>query len=686
MKQLHTLLFLILACFELTSQSVSSTEAQTMAKRFFQSKGKNFSEIAYVFCNGQDTLLYVCNAENGYVVISGDKRTTPVLAFSDQQPYHREDVIAPVTMWLSNYVQQILDVKKNHLPINSHFSEWEQHLAGQTFPITRSIEPLTKSQWGQEDFYNFYCPRDHDGPNNRVVTGCVATAMAQLIYYFRFPDTGIGSYSYLDSTYGVQFADYGHTTYNYAAMCDKPTSINDAISTLMYHCGVGVDMVYGPDGSGMYNHSAANVLKTYFKYSPQTQYVFRDSTNANWDSLIIRHLDQKIPLYYAGWSVPNINGHGFICDGYQMTGDQYFYHFNFGWNGSYNDYFYTNALNLIGTNFNLSQELIINAYPDTTLYTYPTPQPLKGCDTLTALSGSLTNVSFADEHAPYDMDYKWIIHPDVEQLNSISLSIQYNLSESDTLRISSNNSSLSTYTLTNNSNTLNLDWNCTEITIWIKTGDTLCGTGIRGNYNTSLNYYCNEYDSHSGTSGSISDGSGDNSYLPFTNCHYNIVLPKKQTIFLHFNKFDLEDGHDYLYVYQNSYSNDNLLMALTGSKPDTTIRIDEIRRIFFLFETDAHNNADGFEFDYHASENGITLFDSNSELVVFPNPATDKINISYPESIEQIEVRDMLGRLIQHESVQGEQVELNIENLSSGLYLLKINTKGNTISKKFIKK
>lgn len=118
----------------------------------------------------------------------------------------------------------------------------------------------------------------------------------------------------------------------------------------------------------MYNHKAAYSLRTYFKYSPQTQYVFRDSTSLDWDSLIIAHLDRRMPLYYAGWSVPNDQGHAFVCDGYQGTD---YFHFNFGWSGSFDGYFYIDNLTPGGNNFNLAQELIINCYPDTVNYTYP---------------------------------------------------------------------------------------------------------------------------------------------------------------------------------------------------------------------------------------------------------------------------------------------------------------------------
>ena len=257
------------------AQSVSQEEAARAANRFFEAQGKTLERCAKVIQNGQDPLLYIFNAENGFVVVAGDKSAPPVLSFSDQQLYNDSDVIPPFEMWINHYADQIKEIKKQQIVQPQYVGQWEDIMSGA--PIFRSgdeVEPLMLSKWDQGEYYNYYCPRDAAGDNGRVVTGCVATAMAQLIYYYRFPETGIGSYSYTDENYGVQSVDYGNATYNYNAMCDVPTSINTEISKLIYHFGVGVDMHYGPDGSGMFNHSAAKVLRTYFKYSPETEYLY----------------------------------------------------------------------------------------------------------------------------------------------------------------------------------------------------------------------------------------------------------------------------------------------------------------------------------------------------------------------------------------------------------------------------
>ena len=417
------------------AQNVPFQDAQRAAEGLFASQQKRLSHCVDVAVSGNDTLYYVFNAENGFAVIAADRRVPPVLAFSDREPFRPGEVIPPVKMWLDHYRTQLAELKAQPAGLQAEHSAWAR-LARGSRPLRDGqhfVEPLVRSHWGQGKFYNYYCPQDFSGENNHVVTGCVATAMAQLIYYFRFPETGIGSYSYTDENYGVQSADYGATHYNYDAMCDEPTAINADICTLMHHCGVGVDMVYGPDGSGMYNHSAARVLRTFFKYNPATEYLFRDSTQLDWDSVIVWHLERRIPMYYAGWSNPNINGHGFLCDGYQIVDSAYYYHFNFGWDGSYDNYFYTDQLNLIGTHFNLAQELIVNCYPDTAQYTYPTPQPTTGVKTMTALAGSFTDGSAEPDHCHPAMDYLWHIVPDADTLESITLDIQYTLAEGDTL-------------------------------------------------------------------------------------------------------------------------------------------------------------------------------------------------------------------------------------------------------------
>ncbi len=665
------------------AQTVNMEEATAAAQRFFEQNGKTLTSCAKIIQDDQkEPLLYFFNAENGFVVISGDKSAPPVLSFSDHQLYNDSDVVPPFEMWINHYADQIREIKKQHIIQTQYVSQWEDILSGA--PAFRSgdeVEPLMLSKWDQGEYYNYYCPKDAAGDNGRVVTGCVATAMAQLIYYYRFPETGTGSYSYTDEHYGVQSADYGNATYNYNAMCDEPTSINTEIAKLIYHFGVGVDMHYGPDGSGMFNHSAARVLRTYFKYSPETEYLYRDSTDLNWDSVIVSHLNRRMPLYYAGWSVPNINGHGFICDGYKIVDSAYYFHFNFGWSGYMDSYYYTNSLIVGSYNFNLAQELIINAYPDTTQYTYPTPQPLTGSLTLTAMEGTFTDGSQTYEHCPAGMDFTWNIEPDVSNLTNVTLTLHYSLAEGDTLFVT--NPYVNTFEMrTADTGTVTIDWGTTDLTVNLMTHSS-ASEGFRAHYTAHRTEFCSGTRTFSSVTGHIEDGSGDNDYNNLTTCKFKIVLGPFSAIHVDINSIDLEEGKDFLYFYDNLMSEENHLLTLTGNLSNTGYTFDT-RRLLMVLETDETGTAGGFSLDYEGGQVGVDEL-SRQDVKLFPNPAQDQLQLSYSTPIQQVDIFNAEGELIFSETPDNEEASLQISQFPAGIYIVRITSGDQIITRKFVK-
>lgn len=682
MKKITFLLCLIVISFSSFAQQISKTEAETVAKSFFLSQNKNFSRCAKTIENELGTLLYIFNAENAFVVISGDKNTQPVLAFVDNQIFNESDVVPPFQMWLDNYAEQVASVKRLAVLQEQFVNQWDNLLQGASFKNNAEILPLMISQWDQDTYYNYYCPKDASGPNGRVVTGCVATAMAQLIYYFRFPDTGVGEYSYVDENYGEQYANYGETHYNYNAMCDKPTTINTEISKLIYHCGVGVDMVYGPSGSGMYNHSAAKVLRTYFKFSPSTEYLFRDSTNLDWDSVIVSHLSKQIPMYYAGWSLPNINGHGFICDGYKMVDSSYYYHFNFGWSGYMDGYFYTNALNVNNSHFNLAQELIVNAYPDTINYEYPPAEPVSGSMTLTSVEGTFTDGSLSLSNYAKNRNFTWNIAPDVSNLDSITLHIDYSLAQGDTIIISDSYANV-LKSITADTNSLTIVCQTENMSVEFISDDTLESLGFRATYTANQKIFCSGSKTFTSAQGHIEDGSGTYDYNNLSNCKFTIILPAYTAITVHINSVDLEENRDYLRFYKNtSISPNNLLLELTGQLYDTTIVFDT-KRVNIILETDETNTADGFNLDYVGGYVGIADFDKT--ISAFPNPTLEILNINSASSIEKVEIFDMEGKLVYSDTPQKNDFLINLNNYPSGVYTLKLYSDKQFSIKKIVK-
>ena len=687
MKKFYAFFAAVLCFTAAYAQTVPQDEAAEYAARYFRSVGKTPARAARPELRDGDTLYYVFTAIDGSsAVVSADRRTQPLLAFTDGQPLTGPDVAPPAQMWLTHYADQLAELRRLPFRAEDAHPAWERSRCGELRPEA-AIAPFLRSNWGQGSQYNYYCPKDIKGEGGRAVTGCVATAMAQLMYHFRFPETGIGSYYYIDEHYGVQSADYGSTTYDFSAMCDKATSVNTAISTLMYHCGVGVDMVYGPDGSGMYNHSAANVLKTYFKYSPDTRYEFRDSTTLDWDSLIVSHLERNIPLYYAGWSVPDINGHAFICDGYQRVESANYYHFNFGWDGSSNGYFYTNALNVGGSHFNLAQELIINAYPDTAQYEYPALQPLTGTTELTSRDGSF----LVRDSYPAGMDYTWVIRPEVENLNSIKLNLTAAIGEGDTLFVTTNSSSIFPMTFTaDTARSWNL--NCSEIAVRFVSGAVGAGHRVSVSYTSVTTVFCSDIPLTTAASGTITDGSGDFDYNPLTYCGFKIKVTGNPATKLTFHEFELEEGHDSLHIYRFQNLTSTYLMSLTGHIDAGTEMFFNTNKLLFIFESDEQNNAAGFTFDFEGvPEVGI----AETELLpvsVWPNPSSSMVYVEIGEggaaSFVTMQLCDVFGRKLSEKNVvnAGETVTFDLSDLAKGVYFLRIQTeKGQTVTRKIVR-
>ncbi len=280
-------------------------------------------------------LFYIFNSEDadGYVIIAADNIATPVLGYSYSGSLDVDHMPDNLLWWLSEYDREIKWALAQGIePTEDTKAEWEAlsntRKARQADVI---VAPLIKTEWSQENGYYNKCPYDSNAKTH-CLTGCVATAMAQIMKYWEHPTKGRGSHSYTHYTYGEQFADFGNTTYDWANMPNdlglfsSGTEI-DAIATLMYHCGVAVDMDYGVDASGAIDWKAENAFRSYFLYSDEARLCSKDQYSlSEWKSKLKTHLMIDRPIYYSGRGTSG--GHAFICDGYRS--DDYF-HFNWGW-------------------------------------------------------------------------------------------------------------------------------------------------------------------------------------------------------------------------------------------------------------------------------------------------------------------------------------------------------------------
>jgi hypothetical protein len=327
-----TFLFLfIVVCFFLQSQAgfVPEKKAQSVAQYFFS--GKIFLHPQYTVSGGKAEYVctenfsgmpayYVFNfSEGGFIIISASDRSYPVLGYSFEGSYRNDEKPANFAAWMQGYAQQIVFAEQQQLPADKKTSDaWTLWACNtmQSFPENEdAIEPLLSSSWDQGSHYNELCPSDPGGPSGHVYAGCVATAMAQVMYYWRYPLQGTGSHGYY-SEYGYLSADFGNTTYQWENMTNSISQTgNVSMATLLYHCGIAVNMTYSPSGSGANSWDAVQALKTYFNYSDEVTLLDKENyTEEEWASLLKDNLDQLHPLYYNGYGS---GGHAFNVDGYQ---------------------------------------------------------------------------------------------------------------------------------------------------------------------------------------------------------------------------------------------------------------------------------------------------------------------------------------------------------------------------------
>jgi hypothetical protein len=310
--------------------------------------------------------VYVFNFNGGSVFVSADDVARPILGFTDE-PFDLAIVPDGLAYYLRFYARQIEYAQMNNFePDMEVASEW-RHVAKDGFEndnrSTRGdIAPLISTNWNQDYPYNAYCPTGHGGPQGHAYAGCVATAMSMVMKKWNWPDHGQGTHSYTPDTYPTQTVDFENTYYDWNNMPNTCNTSNyQAVATLMYHCGVSVDMMYGGGSSGAYSQDVPGAIANYFRYTEQASRLERDLyTKTEWEEMLIRSLEYGFPLYYSGSDTDG--GHAFVCCGYRENDRKFF--FNWGWSGSLNNYFAIDALNTYNGHFNNGQAAIFDFLPN----------------------------------------------------------------------------------------------------------------------------------------------------------------------------------------------------------------------------------------------------------------------------------------------------------------------------------
>ena len=404
------LLFLIIHP-SVYGKPVGIVKAMDYATGFLKSNGMGTDPVQMVYSNqktlgksgnavGQSYYVFNIGSDGGFVIVAGDDCADAILGFSNEGSFSPRNIPENVHAWLCEYANQIEYLQ-------STMSMDELEILPTKSLVYTDVEPLIKSKWSQNYPYNRLLPNiypssfgydnDYKSPK-RLMTGCVATALAQIMNYYKYPASGKGSHSYNayykfneDGTYTrykymllgydkmvTYEANFGNTDYDWNHMkmsYSGNESIDDssvvAVATLMQHCGIAVDMIYGTfddGGSAAYVNFVPSAIKKYFKYDDGAKFIERKSmSNQEWLRIVYKELLERRPVFYAGYvdADAKVGGHAFICDGYLTDSlNQQFFHINWGWGGSFNGYFKLSAL--VPTkdyDYSYSQQAVIGFQP-----------------------------------------------------------------------------------------------------------------------------------------------------------------------------------------------------------------------------------------------------------------------------------------------------------------------------------
>lgn len=377
-------------------QTVSVADAKAKAAAFLNrsagAKGGTVTtdvQLAYTAQQGNETYYYVFNngsdGQGGFVIIGGDETARTILGYSDSGAFDPNNMPENMKWWLSQYEHQISAAIKS-----GGTTAAAKGGMGLTAINRADITPLCETTWDQVAPYNTAIPKifsEYDYTSvNAPATGCVATAMAQIMKKYNRPTTGTGSHTDPYTTNSVTFsANFGSTTYQWDKMTKSytgntysGTDAENAVATLMYHCGVAADMQYGligGKGSSASSFTAAQGMINYFNYDKGMSYEERAYySDDDWAEMIYGELAAGRPVLYSGRT--SDAGHAFVCDGYKYEDGNDLFDINWGWGGTGNGYFPlqgTNALKpgnsgtgggTAGAAYNLSQSAVIGIQPN----------------------------------------------------------------------------------------------------------------------------------------------------------------------------------------------------------------------------------------------------------------------------------------------------------------------------------
>lgn len=374
MKQLYSLLLFVACSLTAAAKPITLQQAAVKADRMVRQWNADAELVPFDLANcvkarslmkpfTDAAPFYAFNTCNngGFVIIAGDDDFPAVVGYSDVGQFAPDNIPAALSQFLQAYAGYVEDVR------NGKAAPPRRDIGDVISPTTEPVvAPMLNTQWGQGAPYNYYCP-------NQWPVGCAALAMAQIMNYWQFPESGVGSITYGTAGKNVS-VNFAESHYDWSLMKKKFSSMdwkNDAgknVAKLCFDCGVSCYMDYNQDGSGSTVVDVYNALFTHFRYNAEAIELYVRDAMADldaWKSLIYAELDALRPILYAGGIYQSdyalSEGHAFILDGYDVDG---LVHVNWGWNGNNDGYYDITLMNPGAHRFPDGQEMVIGIMPD----------------------------------------------------------------------------------------------------------------------------------------------------------------------------------------------------------------------------------------------------------------------------------------------------------------------------------
>ena len=751
--------------FGFSTNVVPVSDAVKVSKNFLSERigsmeAQNYSiELVYTEYAADGTPVYYRFqvGNKGFIMISATDQVSPVLAYSLEGNFSNNPAVSYLC---GKYKAQITDVMANPSPKSAN-AEWQYYLSDNfqirsVKDVAENVEPLVTTTWDQTPtqsnpgaHYNSECPynpRTKYEEDKRAPVGCVALTMANIMFYYRYPEVGYGSLSYIPKeydehnnliyTYPSQTANFSQTTYNYDVIPNKLTSYNHELAQLLYQCGVSVRMGYGWDGSGSQSEDALASLQTFFKYNTAAQFkhitdVVTDTNSASmiaeWESMLLEELDAHRPIFYSGANA-TLGGHAWIVDGYTTVNDKHYFHVNWGWSGSDNGFYLLRNMNTHSGNFNskFSEDMMCRLYPADSA---AVEKPTTGAKRITAAHGTISDGAGHVKYQP-NTSRSWVIAAPNARAYKFQFS-KLKVKEGDNVTIYNGATEASgvfrnfsgIYKMAACSDYAGLSGSTqgdfpgqnlpsavtlvadSVLVVFTSNGDDETDYGFVLDYEV-ITYYgtkCDQITPFTNVySGYITDKKdneiNDEPYRSSSVCQYNLNGLRFGVGYdVTFPKFDLKAG-DYVEFYNN---NSNLPESPDGK--DFIVRFDvnnppygviniPAKDVIVKFVSDNWLEGTGFKMDFYGRL-GISQNSDFEDVMIYPNPATENMFVKLTADAQDVQatVVDLTGKVVytdQFNHFGGEQqYTIPVNTLANGIYFLNLQGKdGGKVTYKFIVK